>query len=878
MGRTRRWLLGAAWMVARAVLAADPLPVLDPNRAEFPDSSLVDFGALTPKHTPDQGFLRTNRDGHFVWENGQRARFWGINVASDSVFQPIDRIENCLQRIRRAGFNLVRIHHIDGTGRGIILGQKDSTTWDEAKLKALDYWVDRCGQLGMSVYLDLLDYRTFHSGDGIPNAEMLGRGAKPYALFDDALIALQKRYAKALLREHINSYNGRCFADDPAVVMVELFDENGLFIRRRDWGGLAEPYRTTLRKRWNDFLLDRYGSTEALAAAWGRSGVDPPFSADQRLEQGTVALPTPALSPDSLANTVTAKLQRAVSSDAARFAHRVHRAYYRSMRDCLRREVRLKVPISAVGDFSVVPDLLSVTQELDFVGTNFYWDHPVFRAGRAWQYPYIFHYWNALASTSIEAFGPVLSLSKMSRKPLVVREWNYCFPNPYRAGGMVEAAAYAGLQDVDAMILFTYGTLPQKRSIGWFDCQADPARWGLAGITGAAFLQTAVSPAKYSIELGHSDVDTFLFKSYETEVRNLAYVSRVANRCFDRTLSPDADLTIASGRSGAAEYGNGPLLLVRNDPSVTTAGDSLEQTSDHLGYPLGIGPSAGGTYLFDGLLLAPAGPANRGPGSRFPLSAITSMGLKAIGQGANDAVGFWDPARKIAGFGALSENDTVRAALDMLNVLYQAPVGRDDCTNRRFRSDTGELLRDCGRGQVQINAPRYVAVAGDLRGGPYQFGTLRLETSTNIGAVTLLSLDGLPLGECQRFVFRAVSQAGNSGMVASAPGPQNNPSDRWIVDSEGVSPVRTGGRVQLGGLRVYRGADLWFQVDLAEGSVEVVRDAGGWRWWTDTPDTRVTVPTVTRSWALGTEGYVEELAPTLSGLAWPERALLVRAE
>ncbi|MBI5833611.1 MAG: hypothetical protein HZB16_15025 [Armatimonadetes bacterium] len=878
MGLSRRWVLLAAVAACTAIWAADPLPVLDPNRAEFPDSSLVDFGALTPRHTAQQGFMRTDREGRFVWENGQRARFWGINVASDSVFQAPERIETCLQRIRRAGFNLVRIHHIDGTGRGIILGQKDSTTWDETKLRALDYWVDRCGQLGISVYLDLLDYRTFHSGDGIPNAEMLGRGAKPYALFDEALINLQKRYAKALLRDHINSYNGKCFADDSAVVMVELFDENGLFIRRRDWGGLAEPYRTTLRRRWNDFLLDRYGSTEALAAAWGRSGVNPPFSADQRLEQGSVALPTPALSPDSVATTVTSKLERAIGSDAARFAHRVHRAYYRSMRDFLRREVRLRVPISAVGDFSVVPDLLSVVQELDFVGTNFYWDHPVFRAGRPWQYPYIFHYWNALGSTNIEGFGPVLALSRMSRKPLVVREWNYCFPNPYRSGGMVEAAAYAALQDVDAMILFTYGTLPQKRSIGWFDCQADPSRWGLAGITGAAFLQTAVSPAKYRIELGHSDVDTFLFKSYETEVRNLAYVSRVATRCFDRQLAPDADLTIASGRSGAAEYANGPLLLLRNDPSVTTAGDSLEQTSDHFGYPLGLSSSGGGSYVFDGLLLSAAGPVWRGSGSRFALSAIQSLGLRAVGQGTGDAVGYWDPARKIAGFGALNETETVRVALDMLNVLYQAPVGRDDCTNRRFRSDTGELLRDSNRGQLQINTPRYAAVAGDLRGGPYQLGALRLETSTTIGAVTLFSLDGLPLSECKRFVMKAVSQAGNTGMVASAPGPQNNPSNRWIVDSEGVSPVRTGGRAQLGGLRVYRGTDLWFQVDLAEGTVELVHDAGGWRWWTDTPDARVTVPGAEKAWALGVDGRVDELPMTLSGLPYPERALLVRAE
>ncbi|NUQ01660.1 MAG: hypothetical protein HUU35_17590, partial [Armatimonadetes bacterium] len=272
---TSRLLLG---LLAAGALTAAPL--LDPNLTEFPSSSLVDFGARLDS---PGGFLTVDERGRFVWPDGRRARFWGINVAAESVFQPPERIDTCIARIREAGFNLVRLHHIDDRERGILAGDGPGVEFDPARLRLLDYWVDRLGAAGISIYLDLLDYRWFDTG-------RLGRAAKPYAVFDPELIARQQEYARALLREHRNAFNGRAYADDPAIVLLELFDENGLFIRRADWPNLLEPYRSDLTARWNRYLLQRYGSSEGLAAAWARSGVAQPLPAGQLCEEGTVPL------------------------------------------------------------------------------------------------------------------------------------------------------------------------------------------------------------------------------------------------------------------------------------------------------------------------------------------------------------------------------------------------------------------------------------------------------------------------------------------------------------------------------------------------------------------------------------------------------------
>ena len=72
------------------------------------------------------------------------------------------------------------------------------------------------------------------------------------------------------LLDHVNKYTGKRYADEPAVGMVEINNEDTLFM----WGAekhleeLAEPYAGVLEKLWNDWLVKKYGSREKLRDAW----------------------------------------------------------------------------------------------------------------------------------------------------------------------------------------------------------------------------------------------------------------------------------------------------------------------------------------------------------------------------------------------------------------------------------------------------------------------------------------------------------------------------------------------------------------------------------------------------------------------------------
>src|SRR5262245_3211972 len=170
------------------------------GKPPLPPSSQIDFSETLEKPAGKRGFLTVGGDGHFIWEDGSRARFWGINVSSTRLNIPPKQIEEVVQNFARAGINLVRLEAIDN--RNCLLGSvdaPDSIHFDAKYLDRLDYWMDALRRHGLCYYLDLLDFRTFKAGDSVLNADQLDRGARPYAVFDRFLIQLQKDYALRLL-------------------------------------------------------------------------------------------------------------------------------------------------------------------------------------------------------------------------------------------------------------------------------------------------------------------------------------------------------------------------------------------------------------------------------------------------------------------------------------------------------------------------------------------------------------------------------------------------------------------------------------------------------------------------------------------------------
>ena len=249
---------------------------------EAPPGSLSDASYLLDPPAGKHGYI-TVRDGHLYFEDGTRARFWGTNLSGEGCFPPKEIAPKLVDRLARFGFNLVRFHGLDARWGRTIFDRRypDTRHFDPEQLDKFDYLIYLLRRRGIYINLNLHVGRKFTEADGVPQAEWLAY-AKYCVIFDPRMIELQKEFARMLLT-HRNPYTGLTYAEDPAVIIVELTNENSLFngwvsgrLRgeqteppRGAWADIPPYYAEELTRFYNEWLTKRYPSREALERAWG---------------------------------------------------------------------------------------------------------------------------------------------------------------------------------------------------------------------------------------------------------------------------------------------------------------------------------------------------------------------------------------------------------------------------------------------------------------------------------------------------------------------------------------------------------------------------------------------------------------------------------
>lgn len=861
-------------------LLGDRLPQLDPNGTGFPDASLVDFSHLREGPTDRRGFLFLGSDGKFYFEDGTRGRFWGINVAKNAVFQPREVIDAAVEAIARAGFNLVRLHHLDDV-TGLLPAERagSSDPIDPEKLAAVDHWIAALGRRGIYVYLDLLAYRTFSEAEGVPEAEALGRGAKPYAVFNERLIQLQMEYARRLLIDHVNPETGLSYANDPTVCLIELCDENGLFLAQQRRQRLISPYWEELTRRWNFWLRARYGDTDTLRRAWtdwqGRCALGP----TERLEAGTVTLHGPDGERGVLGGAPgTTSHSAGRANDLALFMYSVHRDYFAQMRHYL-RERGVQVPVGAVTDFQTVADLRAVHDALDYVGTNYYYDHPRLRDGQ-WRLPMYFVNRSPLGDQEGESFVPQVTRSALADRPLVVREWGVCWPNKFRAPGTIEAIAYACLQDVDAMILFTYDPRPEAGRLDFFDVRRDPLRWGLAAVGARVFLRREVARARREVQVGYSEVDSF-FRNGDEVIKRLyaaGQVARIRGRFFDQEFSDPVDLVVASGLSSGAAYTGQRAVISAEQRAEDLLDRSHARTlAERSGYDVATMPAGRDLFTFGGTLFDPGVNLTRATHPGFSVADLEARGYRAIGksQDGRRAVGLRDLERMTWVYHDLTPEEKLRATLDALGQLYDERISHAYVDRARYVSDTRQIVRDEKAEVLYVSAPGFAAVAGAL-GSAGDAGSLAVSTATPIGAVCWLSLDGKAAKDSTCWLLKMVSIATNTGEEKQV---HVGERERAIFALTGVgdAPISTAGKPSEQATTVYLEGRELASVGLVNGSWELVREGSTYYWYCDTPGASLRLPgrQALSVAALTSSGAGAEVAAP-GQVVWPAGAAVLR--
>ncbi|HOK96319.1 MAG TPA: carbohydrate binding domain-containing protein [Anaerohalosphaeraceae bacterium] len=252
------WLMGCL-----PAAAADMVPFVIPAGVH-PDS------AIRMQQAPLTEQDRLHADGHFLTESGKRVRLWGVNFTFEANFPTHSDAREIARRLAAFGVNAVRCHHMDTASwpRGI-WDQTGRALHPEA-LDRLDYFIDQLAGQGIYVNLNLQVGRKHSEALGLPDPAT--EYNKMASLFTPQLIEAQKEYARLLLT-HRNPYRSHvAYAQDYAVAIVEITNENSLFMWDSEKSLRALPpfYADILRSQYSQWLKRKYGTTDRLRQVWDK--------------------------------------------------------------------------------------------------------------------------------------------------------------------------------------------------------------------------------------------------------------------------------------------------------------------------------------------------------------------------------------------------------------------------------------------------------------------------------------------------------------------------------------------------------------------------------------------------------------------------------
>jgi hypothetical protein len=233
-------------------------------RADWDRSgALLDLRYLNEKQAGESGFVRRSPDGTgFVLGNGRPVRFWAVNTTM--YRKPMQEVEQHARFLARIGVNMVRMH-------GSISPKKPGSTLedvDEQEIENAHKLVAAMKKQGIYCTISPWWANGGHAGSRAGwGLEEIGDGQDIWGLlfFEDRLKAAYKGWVRRLYTRK-NPYTGLSLAQDPAVAVIQIQNEDSLFFWTLQ--GLKPYWMRRLGAQFGSWCTRRYGSLEKTLAAW----------------------------------------------------------------------------------------------------------------------------------------------------------------------------------------------------------------------------------------------------------------------------------------------------------------------------------------------------------------------------------------------------------------------------------------------------------------------------------------------------------------------------------------------------------------------------------------------------------------------------------
>lgn len=413
----------------------------NPKDDPFDASSGFDLRDLNEKQAGDGGYIAA-RDGRFIHgSTGRPVRFWAVNGPPGELKG--EELRRCARMLAKRGVNLVRVH-------GGIFNPDGSVNME--KVRHTIEIVEAMKAEGIYTHLSIYFPLWITPKPGLPFLQGYDGKSHPFAAlyFNPDFQKVYRTWWTALLTAP-SERTGRKLADEPAVMGLEIINEDSYFFWTFAEKNIPDPQLRLIEKQFGDWLKSRHGSIEAALAGWGGG----------RLPRDNPAEGRVAFRPLwNMANERNAR-----DRETARFLVEHQRAFYEQTCRFL-RDSGFKGVITCSNWATASPQFFGPLEKYSYTAGDFIDRHGYFGCNHkgdnaAWSIRdgHTYGDRSALRFEPEEPGKPKLFVHPVmdihyDDKPSMISETTFTRPNRYRAEATLYYAAYGALQESDAIVHF----------------------------------------------------------------------------------------------------------------------------------------------------------------------------------------------------------------------------------------------------------------------------------------------------------------------------------------------------------------------------------------------------------------------------------------
>jgi hypothetical protein len=214
--------------------------------------------------------------GHLHFTDGTPARFIGASIVLGAVFPDSIGAITTAARLRKLGINIIRFDYFDyhnSNSLSTLAPGNRSDTLSATQMAKLDWFLYQLKRQGIYTHFVLKSRNGPRRDDGVPGWDSTYAYGRDITYFSEPLQRMQKGYLTKFLG-HLNPYTGLRYADDPAIALLTITDQNSFY---EAWVGdrlnykknvLAFSHSRLLDTLFTDYLRKKYGTTAALKEAY----------------------------------------------------------------------------------------------------------------------------------------------------------------------------------------------------------------------------------------------------------------------------------------------------------------------------------------------------------------------------------------------------------------------------------------------------------------------------------------------------------------------------------------------------------------------------------------------------------------------------------